>query len=153
MVLAVRRLVVAGVVIGLLMAGLAGCGDDDPASTEPRADGVVLRVSQGGAVLVDWTLEELQAALPFTEMELEGSTQSGPLLLEVLTAAGVTSWERGEVIGWGEGRAFEVGLEIEAAEVDAGWIFDVTNRGTVKLASDDLPKQQWVRDVAELALD
>jgi len=150
---AVHRMPPVVLLVALLTTGLAGCGDDDDAAADPRAEDVVLRVSQGGQVLADWTLDELKAAIPFTEIDLEGTTQNGPLLLDVLAAAGVTSWERAEVIGWGEGRAFEVGLEIEAGDVDAGWIFDVTNRGTVKLAADDLPKQQWVRDVAEIALD
>jgi len=148
----VRRTRFAVLLVPLLTAGFAGCGDDDAAAIAPRADDVVLRISQGGQVLADWTLDDLNTAVSFTEFDLEGSTQNGPLLLDVLAAAGVTSWERAEVIGWGEGRAFEVGLEIEAGDVDGGWILDVTNRGTVKLAADDLPKQQWVRDVAEIAL-
>lgn len=148
-----RRLLFVMLLLALPAAGLAGCGDDDTATGTPIADDVVLRVSQGGEVLRDWTMEDLEASIPFTEIELEGSTQSGPLFLEVLAATGVASWETAEVIGLGEGRAFEVGLEISAAEVDEGWIFDVTNQGTLKLAADDIPKQQWVRDVKELALD
>jgi hypothetical protein len=148
-----RREILAVLILGLLGFGLAGCGDDDTAATTPMADDVVLRVSQGGEVLEDWTMAELEAAIPFAEFELDGTAQNGPLLLEVLAATGVTSWETAEVIGMGEGRAFEVGLDITAAEVNEGWIFDVTKQGTLKLATADLPKQQWVRDVVELALD
>ena len=150
----IRRALLALVTAGMLVAGLAGCGDDDGAnaSTQPLAEGVVLRVSQGGTVLVDWTLDDLRAAVAFTEMDLEGSAQSGPLFTDVLVAAGVTSWETGEVLGLGEGRVFEVGLEIAVGNVNEGWILDVTNRGTIKLAAADLPKEQWVRDVIEISL-
>jgi hypothetical protein len=74
------------------------------------------------------------------------------LLLDVLAASGVADWTVGEALGLGEGRTFEVSVEFSVDDVDEGWILDVTNRGTLKLASDDLPKQQWVRDVAELRL-
>lgn len=52
----------------------------------------------------------------------------------------------------GEGRVFEVSLPIAAAEVDAGWVLDVTNQGTLKLASVDIPRGQWVRDVGEIRI-
>jgi hypothetical protein len=50
----------------------------------------------------------------------------------------------------GEGRVYEVGLDISSSEVDDGWILDVTNKGTLKLAAVDLPRQNWVRDVGEI---
>jgi hypothetical protein len=45
----------------------------------------------------------------------------------------------------------EVALDIDAATVDEAWVLDVTNRGTLKLAAPDLPRQQWVRDVGEIS--
>jgi hypothetical protein len=145
-----RRIALA--VVALTMA-LAACGDDDAAAgTEPPPEGVVLRVVAGGEVAADWTLADLEAAVAFTTVTLEGEDQSGPLLLDVLAASGVADWSTAEALGLGEGRTFEVSIELSADDVDEGWILDVTNRGTLKLASDDLPKQQWVRDVAELRL-
>lgn len=141
-----RRITAA--VVALTMA-MASCGDDD---TGPPPEGVVLRVVAGGDVAADWTLADLEAAVTFTTITLEGEEQAGPLLLDVLAASGVADWTDGEALGLGEGRTFEVAVEFSVDDVDEGWILDVTNRGTLKLASDDLPKQQWVRDVAELRL-
>jgi len=59
-------------------------------------------------------------------------------------------WESGEVLGSGEGRVFEVKLDVSSSEVDDGWILDVTKQGTLKLASADLARQEWVRDVGEI---
>jgi hypothetical protein len=129
---------------------LTGCGDDGATSTDPPSEDVVLRVVQDGEVLADWTLADLEAAVPFTTITVDGDDQTGPLLLDVLAASGAEGWGTGEVLGLGEGRAFEVELEIAAADVNGGWVLDVTNQGTLKLAADDLPRQQWVRDVAEI---
>ena len=56
------------------------------------------------------------------------------------------------MIGMGEGRTFEVGLDIAAVDVDQDWVLDVTNRGTLKLAAEGLARQQWVRDVGEIRI-
>jgi hypothetical protein len=136
-------------VLGLLLI-VAGCSDDAASATEPPADDVVLRVVVGGDVAADWTLPDLEDAAPFTERTADGDVQSGPLLLDVLEASGLEDWTSGEVVGMGEGRVYEVGLDISSSEVDDGWILDVTNKGTLKLAAVDLPRQNWVRDVGEI---
>jgi hypothetical protein len=134
------------VVLLLLVGG--GCSDNSAA--ELPAEGVVLRIVASGDVVADWTLADLEEQVPFTDLTIDGDPQSGPLLLEVLNASGVDEWESGEVIGMGEGRVFEVGLDISSAEVDDGWILDVTKQGTLKLASVELPRDKWVRDVGEI---
>ena len=128
----------------------AGCSDESTDTTEPPADGVVLRVVVGGEVAADWTLSDLEDAVDFAELIADGDSQSGPLLIDVLAASGVSEWESAEVVGMGEGRVFEVGLDISSADVDGGWILDVTNKETLKLAAADLPREQWVRDVGEI---
>jgi hypothetical protein len=109
----------------LLLAMVTGaCSEGTIAAPEPPAEDVVLRVVVGGEVVTD----------------------------DVLDASGVGKWESGEVRGMGEGRVFEVGLDISFAEVDEGWIMDVTKQGTLKLASAALPRDQWVRDVGEISI-
>lgn len=99
-----------------------------------------------------WTIESLQAAVDFVTLTIDGDEQSGPRVLDVLAASGVTEWETAEVLGKGEGRSFDVGVTISATEVDAEWVFDVTNRGTLKLAAAELPREQWVRDAGEIRI-
>jgi hypothetical protein len=111
---------------------------------------VVLRIVAGGEVARDWTLVELQAEVPFAEIEVEGDTQTGPTLLSAIAASGVGDWDSAEVLGMSEGRVLEVSLDIRAADVDDSWILDVSNRGTLKLAAAGLERQRWVRDVGEI---
>ena len=129
---------------------LAACSGGNTAVTEPPAEDVVLRIVLEGEVAVDWTLAALEEEIAFTELAIDGDTQSGPLLVDVLAASGVEEWTSGEVFGMGEGRVFEVSLPIASSEVDTGWVLDVTNQGTLKLAAAELPREQWVRDVGEI---
>ena len=138
-------------VAAVLMVMLAGgCSEAVTGPDEAPAEDVVLRVVVGDAVVADWTLDELGDSVAFVEMTIDGDLQSGPLLLDVLEASGVDAWSAAQVVGFGEGRVFEVGLDIDAADVDGGWILDVNNRGRLKLAAAALPRSQWVRDVGEI---
>jgi hypothetical protein len=129
---------------------LVGGACTDSATVEPPAEGVVLRIVANGDVAAEWTLTDLEEQVTFTDLTIDGDPQSGPLLLDVLNASGVEEWDSGEVIGMSEGRVFEVGLDISSSDVDEGWVLDVTKQGTLKLASAELPRDEWVRDVGEI---
>jgi hypothetical protein len=136
----------------------AACSSDDSSEEDvvelpPAGEDVVLRVIIGGEIAADWTLETLDYNVPFRTLILDGDEQQGPLLIDVLAASGVVDWESMEVIGLGEGRSFEVNLFVNASEVNETWILDVSNQGTLKLAAENLPREKWVRDVAELRIN
>jgi hypothetical protein len=134
---------------------LAACGDTDEGTGSTSGDdttGVVLTVFVADEPVAEWTLDRLRDEVEFVSLEIDGDDQSGPRLLDVLTASGIDDWETAEVLGMGEGRSFEVGLTISASEVDDGWMLDVTNRGTLKLAAAGLSREQWVRDVGEIRI-
>jgi len=143
------RRCVALVLVGLVVL-VAGCSDGDAEAREAPAEDVVLRVVSGESIARDWTLDELEAEVGFTEVVIEGDPQSGPLFLDAIEASGVAEWETAEVLGMSEGRVLEVALDVAAADVDETWILDVSNRGTLKLAAPDLPRERWVRDVGEI---
>jgi hypothetical protein len=143
---------VALVAVVALIGACGGAADDAAPSLDPPADDVVLRLIVDDAVAADWTLEDLEQSVSFVEVDIDGDTQNGPRLLDVLEASGVEDWETAQVIGMGEGRTFEIELDITAEDVDERWVLDVTNRGTLKLAADDLARDQWVRDVGEIRI-
>ncbi len=131
--------------------GDAGGGSGKNVSPTPGTT-TLFTVTQGGKTLKTWTLEELQAAVTFTSITVDGDQQNGPLLKDVLAASGVTSWAKGEVDGRGPSRSFDVAVPIDPSQVNDTWIIDITKRGTVKLAADNLPREQWVRDITEIKL-
>jgi hypothetical protein len=139
------------VLVGLVL--LAGaCSDGSGTEADDGEPQIVLTVYMADEVVAEWTLDALQAEVEFVTLVIDGDEQSGPRVLDVLTASGITDWETAEVLGKGEGRSFDIGIEINADEVDEEWLFDVTNRGTLKLAAADLPREQWVRDAGEIRI-
>lgn len=146
-----KSALLVAVVIALLLPACAGGAESNGSGGGSGGDGgTVIRIVVGGDEAASWSLGELERTVTFVDVEIDGDSQSGPRLVDVLAAAGVDDWEVGEVLGKGEGRSFDVGLEISASEVDEGWVLDVSNRGTLKLAAAELPRQEWVRDVAEI---
>ena len=136
----------------------SACSGDDEVESEPvelppPADDVVLRVTVGGEIAADWTLERLEYNTTIYTLTLDGDEQSGPLLLEVLAVSGVVDWDSMEAIGLSEGRTAEVSLFVNSSEVNETWILDISNQGTLKLAAENLPREKWVRDVAELRIN
>ncbi|GMU40788.1 MAG: hypothetical protein AMXMBFR23_16540 [Chloroflexota bacterium] len=132
--------------------GGTGGGSGQAAAT-PEVGDVILTVRLADGSAVEWTLDRVRAELPEASMVLDGDAQTGVLLQDLLAASGVTDWTRIEVGGRSEGRAFEVGLTVTPGEIDEGWILDISNRGTLKLAADDLSRQKWVRDVNEIVVE
>jgi hypothetical protein len=113
---------------------------------------VVLRVTLGGKVLREWSVADLQAEIGYARFSLDGDAQEGPLMLKVLDASGAKGWKSGKAIGSGESRAFEIEVDFSPGDVNNTWILDVTKRGTLKLAGENLDRAKWVRDVKELRL-
>lgn len=136
----------------LLVLVIVACSTGSASDLEPPADDVVLRITVGGEVAADWTLPDLESEVEFTEMTIDGDEQAGPLLLAVMEASGVGDWESAEVLGMSEGRVVAVSLEISGEAVDESWILDLSKKGTFKLATPDLPREQWVRDVGEISI-
>ena len=147
-----RKAVVTLIVLAVLTAG---CGDDAGNGAGDGAGGaeeIVLTVYVADEAVAEWTLEDIESEFAAVTIVIDGDEQSGPLLSDVLAAAGVDEWTRAEVFGKGEGRSFDVAIEIFADEVDETWVLDITKRGTLKLASPELPKEQWVRDTGEIRI-
>ena len=139
---------VPALVLALVAVGCSG----DSGSDAGEGSDVVLTIFVADDPVAEWTIESLEADIEFVTLTIDGDEQSGPRVLDVLAASGITDWVTAEVLGKGEGRSFDVGVVISADEVDEEWLFDVTNRGTLKLAAADLPREQWVRDAGEIRI-
>jgi hypothetical protein len=101
------------------------------ATIPPLPDGAVLQVITPEGKAVAFTLDDL-AALPLHRTTLEGKIQEGPLLLDVLHAAGVTAFTKVVLTG-SRGPVFV--NTVTADQVDDQFLLDFTNHGTVKVAS------------------
>lgn len=84
--------------------------------------------------------------LPLARITVEGKTEEGPKLLDVLHAAGITDFEEVTLTG------STSPVTLTRDQVDDNTILDFTNRGTVKLATAYLPKADWTKDISKIVV-
>jgi hypothetical protein len=90
---------------------------------------------------VSFTAADLQK-LPLANVSIQGKANEGPTLKDVLTAAGITDFQKVYLTGK-NGK-----LRLPRNQVDGNTLLVFTERGTVKLVTTYIPKQNWTQDVA-----
>jgi hypothetical protein len=131
--------------ITLLMVLLVACNTPGAASTTqvPAAsDGNALLQVITPAGTTGFSLSDLQK-LPATTITVDGKPQDGPTLLDVLQAAKVTDFKEVTLSGSGS-------VTLAKDQVTREVILDFTNRGTVKFAALNVPKENWPKDITTI---
>ncbi|TDB36969.1 MAG: hypothetical protein D9V44_10740 [Actinobacteria bacterium] len=140
-----RALIVLGAVLVLLVVGAWAA-----ASLLAPKDRYEVRVSDGTRVLASYTVGELQS-LGAVKIVALGKTEQGPSLIRVLEDAGVNDFSRVVIRGAGVRDAGSIVLTRD--QVDGDVIFDIANRGTVKIVSPEMAWDERVRDVTEIIVE
>jgi hypothetical protein len=83
-------------------------------------------------------------ALPLANIQVKGKVEEGPKLMDILAAAGVTDFTAVTLTG------SNGSITLPREQVDDQTILDFTNRGTVKLASTYVPKDDWIKDITRI---
>jgi len=109
-----------------------------------------VRVLDGTRVVASYTVEELED-LGVVKIVALGKDEEGPSLARVLQASGVESYER--VIIHGAGIRDDGEIELTAKQVSRNVIFDIANRGTVKVVGPEIAYADRVRDVTEVVVE
>ena len=117
-----------------------------PQALQPTAVSTALfQVVKPDGSKVGVTINDLKT-LPLKQVTAEGKVEEGPGLLDVLNFVGVTEFT--EVALTGSSNPVTLTQE----QVDDNTILDFTNHGTVKLSTTYVPKDNWTKDVAEIAV-
>jgi len=100
-----------------------------------------LVVVQNQQPIKAYTIKMIQK-MPSKSFILDGKVESGPTLAVLLEDAGIKEFS-------------EIFVKNDAGEYfqtknPEKYILDITNRGTVKLASEELSKDQWLKDITEI---
>lgn len=112
-----------------------------PAELPILPEGALFQVVRPDGSAAVFTLDDLKK-FPLGQLFAEGKMEEGPVLADVLQAAGVTEYTSVHL----EGSSNPADLTRE--QVEAGAILDFNNHGTVKLSSNDIPKSDWTKDVS-----
>ncbi len=143
--------------VGLLMILLIGCTAPNagpasqssatpnavpatPSAATPNGDALLQVIAPAGTT--GFSLSDLQK-LPATTITNDGKPQDGPAVLDVLKAANVTDFKEVTISGSGS-------ITLPKDQVTREVILDFTNRGTVKFAATNVPKDSWPKDIVKI---
>ena len=110
-----------------------------PACGKSETKGLLEVIATDGSS-VGITLDDLNG-LPQAQINVDGRVEEGPRLFDVLRFAGVSEFTQVTLTGSSSP------VTLTSEQVDDNTILDITNRGTVKLASTYVPKPDWTKDI------
>jgi hypothetical protein len=111
-----------------------------------------LAIVHQGNRIAELRLADLQR-LPQASIILDGKKQSGPSVSAVLENLGISSFDMVTVVGKTKGRLASRELRLRKDQLTDAVLFDLTNRGTAKLVSPDLPSELWIVDAGEVIVE
>ena len=134
-----------------LSFGMSGCnkpvhssGNPTVSASIPKSETIFEVVKPDGSK-IPFLMNDLKN-LPLTTMFAEGSPQEGPTLLAVLKSAKVEDFKEVAVTGR-EGTKI-----LPRSEVTDQLVLDFNNRGSVKLASPTMPRDERIRDITRIEI-
>jgi hypothetical protein len=140
--------VIALATAAILLAAVAGAFALERAFSPPEDEpGRTVSIVEGSKVLRTFTMDQLQD-LGVRRVVMQGKPETGPSLLSVLSASGVTSFSSVTVIGLGVRDSGRLTLMRKAVDNDV--LLDIAKRGTSKICGPDIPYARRVRDVTRV---
>ncbi|MEI8081232.1 MAG: hypothetical protein WCI74_05245 [Actinomycetes bacterium] len=106
-----------------------------------------VRVTRQGDEIASYNIEQLRA-VGMKKVVLQGGSEEGPALLDVLGKSGVSTFDSLTILGTGQRDSGR--LELKAADVGSDTVLDIAKRGTVKIAGPAIPRDKRVRDLTEI---
>ena len=111
----------------------------------PAASNALFQIVKTDGTKFDVTLDSVKA-LALVQITVEGKVQEGPKLLDILALAGVTDFAEVTITGSGAPST------LTRDQVDDNTILDFSNRGTMKLATNYIPKANWTKDITGITV-
>jgi hypothetical protein len=117
----------------------------ETATLPPKPAEAIFQLVKPDRTVVNFTVADLKK-LPFTSIVVGAKPQEGPALLAVLDAAGVTDFKQVTVSGDGS-------VTLTKEQITGEVVLDFANRGTVKIASPDLPIPSPAKDITLIVVE
>jgi len=115
------------------------------ATLPPKPEDALFQVVKPDRTVVNFTVEDLKK-LPFTSIVVNAKPQEGPALQDVLNVAGVTDYRQVTVSGDGS-------VTLTREQITPQVVLDFANRGTVKIASPELPIPSPAKDITLIVVE
>lgn len=116
-------------------------------SKKQQIEGYTVKITQKDKELKSYTIDDIKK-LPASKIEVEGKQEEGPSLVDILKDAGVQEYSRLTIKG-----AYRTEATLTKEQIEKSSILDITNHGTVKLATVAIPKKEWIKDIIEITVE
>lgn len=134
-------------------------GRDEAADALVPLSTVVLRITEGGATAHEFSYDEF-ADFAFDCIDLRAQTggdeddQSGPLLTELLAAAGFSNWATIEISGViATNNDVAASTTVSFAEASQGWLVTIDKNGRVRFPDPrGSSRADWLAAITEIAV-
>lgn len=138
-------------IIFLLVISLTACSQSS-AGNGNKGEGreiedYTVKVMLNEKLMKSYTIEDINAMDKKT-MEAEGKTEEGPSVLDVLKDSGINDFSNITFVG-----AWRTEADLSREQVDEETLLDITNHGTVKLATHAISKKDWVKDIIKIVVE
>jgi|GEM_PF-4153083 len=127
----------SALLIGVLTVMIGGCATSAPFELQILLDKQPYKLV---------TMKEIKT-MPVESFIKDGKVESGPSITTLLQFAGIQTYSKIEVMN----KAYEL-VEFTSEQNLNQLILDITNRGNVKLASEFIPKKNWIKDITTIAV-
>ena len=129
-----------------------GSGPGTGTANTTTVAGYSVKVTRAGSILATFSVADLDG-LSQVSIRADGKDYSGPSILSILAAAGVTDFTKLTIDGYAKGRMATAELPVEKANINNNYMLRKTNQNTFSLASTDVPADSWIIDVEELRVE
>jgi hypothetical protein len=125
----------------------SGKKESSEKSNNQKSDSTyTVKVISNDKTLKEYKIEDIQK-MPQTTVKIEGKDETGVKVNDLLKDAGVTSYSKLTLKD-----IYDKTYEVAKDKIDDETVFDISNRGTIKIASKLIPKADWAKDIKEIVV-
>lgn len=106
-----------------------------------------VKVTMAGKELKSYTIEDIKK-MPTISLQVDGKEEVGPSVASILKDAGVETFSKVTFKG-----AFNTQATLTKEQMGEDTMVDLTNHNTVKLATKAISKNDWIKDIIEIAVE
>ena len=140
------------IIFGVMILSLQGCGKSSGNGggnglKNQKVENYLVKVVYDGTETTSYSIEDIKK-MPTTKFELDGSTEEGPSILNMLKENNIKDYSKITFIGM-----MKDSVTLTKEQVEKDTLLDITNHDTVKLATKAIDKNKWTKDIATIKVE
>lgn len=106
-----------------------------------------VKIIYAGTEVKSYSIEDIKK-MNTVSLEIDGIKEEGPSIADILKENNIKDYSKITFVGmWTDS------LSMTKEQIEKGTLLDITNHGTVKLASAAINKNKWIKDIASIKIE